>query len=91
MMHRHLIRGGFMASVKNSDIPEIFQFMGEFWPLIKDYWIVENTDEYWNEVIERTSQLGKKYNHEFGYLQIRAFMDYLTEEYKRKYGMGNQQ
>lgn len=77
-----------MATVKNSDIPEVFQFMSEFWPLIKDHWIVENTDEYWNGVIERTSQLGRKYNHDFCYLQIRAFMDYLTEEYKKKFRGG---
>ena len=36
-----------MASVKNSEIPDIFQFMKEFWNMIKELWDVEDDDEYW--------------------------------------------
>ena len=74
-----------MAGVENKDIPEIYNFEAEFWKIIKKYWIVENTDEYWQGVIEDTNQLGRKYDDTFCLIQIRAYMDYLTEQYKIKF------
>ena len=33
-----------MASVVKSDIPEVAAFMSEYWALMKNYWIAEDTD-----------------------------------------------
>ena len=73
-----------MASVKNSDIPDIFQFMKEFWKMIKELWDVEDDDEYWELYEKRASELNEKYYYnKFVSFQIRAFGDYLSEEYKQ--------
>lgn len=50
-----------MASVMKKDIPQISEFMQEFWTLTKKYWIPENTDAYWNALISDCQQLSKKY------------------------------
>ena len=73
-----------MASVKNSDIPDIFQFMKEFWKMIKELWDVEDDDEYWELYEKRASEWNEKYYYnKFVSFQIRAFGDYLSEEYKQ--------
>ena len=73
-----------MASVKNSEIPDIFQFMKEFWNMIKELWDVEDDDEYWELYEKRASELNEKYYYnKFVSFQIRAFGDYLSEEYKQ--------
>ena len=72
-----------MASVKNSDIPDIFQFMKEFWKMIKELWDVEDDDEYWELYEKCAAELNEKYYYnKFVSFQIRAFGDYLSEEYK---------
>mgnify|MGYP004448116867 CR=1 FL=1 len=81
-----------MASVKNKDIPDIFQFMKDFWNTIKELWDVEDTEKYWSLYEKRASELNKKYNYnKFVSLQIRAFGDYLSDEYKNKFIEENRQ
>lgn len=53
-----------MASVKKQDIPQIGAFMSDFWILIKQYWIPENTAEYWDSLVNECSELTKKYQNE---------------------------
>ena len=33
----------------------------EFWQMCKDFWIAENTDEYWNELIQKSNEFAEKY------------------------------
>lgn len=78
-----------MASVRKEDIPEIAQFMPEFWEIIKKYWIVEDMDEWWEEVIGVCDACYKKYNDPFVRKMVVAFIEYLEEkrnEERRKAG-----
>ena len=69
-----------MASVKNNDIPEVFRFMGEFWNVMKQYWVPENTDEWVNEVVKVLGDLGNTYKDRFCRLMILAYFEYLEEK-----------
>ena len=72
-----------MASVRKEDIPAIARFMPEFWELVKKYWIVEESDEYWEDVINECDRLYQKYNcDQFVRKTVRAYIDYLEEKYK---------
>ena len=73
-----------MASVRKEDIPAIAQFMPEFWELVKKYWIVEESDEYWEEAINACDKIYRKYNDVFVKKMIIAYMDYLEEKYKSR-------
>lgn len=78
-----------MASVRKEDIPEIAQFMTEYWGIVKHYWIVEDTDEWWEKVIHVCDACYKKYNDPFVRKMVVAFIDYLEEkrnEERRKAG-----
>ena len=37
------------------------QFFSEFWDLCQKYWIPEQSDEYWESVINKTDALNEKY------------------------------
>lgn len=70
-----------MAAVTKNDIPEISNFMPDFWKLIKATWKIECRDEYWSEVLALATELNNKYNnHPFCKGQIMAYMDYLDKE-----------
>lgn len=70
-----------MAGVKNNDIKEIFNFMGDFWIMVKDFWIPEDTDEYWQGVKARSDAIIQKYPEtRFVEIMIMALEDYLEEK-----------
>lgn len=70
-----------MAGVKNSDIKQIFDFMGDFWGMVKDFWIPEDTDVYWQGLKERSDKLVMKYPEiRFVEIMIMALEDYLEEK-----------
>ena len=69
-----------MSSVKNSDIPDVFKFMGEFWNVIKQYWNPETSDEWVEEVIAKLGDLGNTYKDRFCRLMILAYFEYLEEK-----------
>jgi hypothetical protein len=72
-----------MASVMKKDIPQISEFMQEFWTLTKKYWIPENTDAYWNALISDCQQLSKKYTDSFAEDMLIAFINNREKEGKR--------
>ncbi len=61
-MKSHSISGGIMASVTKEAIPEMANFMADFWKFEKEYWIPEDTDEYFDELIAAGDALWFKYN-----------------------------
>lgn len=75
-----------MASVVKSDIPEVAAFMSEYWILMKNYWIAEDTDEYWDAVLKDSSALGRKYDFQFAKESLLVFLNQLEREWKRLYG-----
>ena len=69
-----------MASVKKDRIPEIANFMQDFWQLIKDFWSPENSDRYWESLVARQDELAQKYNnHDFVLHMLCAITNYLEE------------
>ena len=75
-----------MASVVKSDIPEVAAFMSEYWALMKNYWIAEDTDEYWDAVMKDSGELGRKYDFWLAKKLILDFLEQLEREWKRLYG-----
>ena len=33
----------------------------EFWEMCKSFWIPEDTDEYWNELVQKSNEFAEKY------------------------------
>lgn len=70
-----------MAGVTKQDIPEISIFMSDFWNFVKKYFIPENSDTYWEELMHDAAELGHKYKqNRFVAFQINAYLDYLEEK-----------
>lgn len=72
-----------MASVMKKDIPQISEFMQEFWTLTKKYWIPEDTDTYWSALISDCQKLSKKYTDSFVEDMLIAFINNREKEGKR--------
>lgn len=69
-----------MAEKKFAKGSEEWQFFQDFYKLCQSIWIVEKTDEYWDEVIEKANDLYKKYPDKFCKGQVLALLDYLGEK-----------
>ena len=65
--------------VKKNEIPEIAEFMSDFWKLMKQYWIVENTNQYWQAFISESSALSQKYNNRLVQKLLAVFVNYQEE------------
>lgn len=48
-----------MASVRKDDIPMMAMFMPKLWELIKEFYLVELTDEYSKQATDRLIELGE--------------------------------
>ncbi len=77
-----------MASVTAKDIPEEQKFFTELWNLRKKYYIPEDSDEYWNSVVNDFTELKDKYRGvSISYRIILLIIDDLELRYKeKKYG-----
>ncbi len=61
--HRHrLTKMGNIKLLKGSEEFEMFQ---DYWKLLQSVWKVEDTEEYWNEVITGIDGFHSKYKTEF--------------------------
>lgn len=70
-----------MASVEAKDIPVMQQFMGVFWNFIKQYYIPEDNDDYWNGLMEHSNVLAEKFPDELAQMLISTFDDYVTKKH----------
>jgi hypothetical protein len=52
------------------DIPIMHKFMPEFWKTIKEFYGIEDDDEYWHALTERANELREVYPD--------SLVDYLT-------------
>lgn len=50
-----------MASVKFEKGSNEWEMFLNFWQLAQKYWIPEDSDEYWEQVLESTIEFHKKY------------------------------
>lgn len=69
-----------MAATKFAKGSEEWQMFNDYWRLCQEIWIVEDSDEYWEDVVYKANQFYKKYNTEFSKELALA----LTEELERK-------
>lgn len=59
-----------MASVRKEEIPIMAMFMPRFWEMIKEFYGIEDDDEYWHTLTERANELREVYPD--------SLVDYLT-------------
>lgn len=72
-----------MAAVKKEDIPEIAKFMSDFWTIVKQFWITEESAEYWKEMLQTCSDCCNKYdNNDFVADTLIGFMNYQDHKHK---------
>lgn len=67
-----------MASVSNKDIPKEYALCGEWWGLVKKYFIPDGTEAYWKAVTDDCRAMYDKYEQSpfAGYL-LHGLLDYL--------------
>ncbi|MCD8396115.1 MAG: hypothetical protein LUD12_02820 [Lachnospiraceae bacterium] len=74
-----------MAGVSKSEIPDEAQFFTEFWKLVKDFYQVEENDDYWNYLCDRINEIDEQCNHcRLGQVLMNGFADYLEEKRQGK-------
>jgi len=71
-----------MASKRFSKDSREFQFFGEFWKLAQKYYVPEESDEYWDNLIKDCSSLCNKYKDTFFLHMITGLERALEEVYK---------
>ena len=68
-----------MTGIKFEKGSKEFAFFAEFWKMVQKYYIPEDTDSYWDELIAEAAQLKKKYDGRFYHYMIQGFMNYAEE------------
>lgn len=73
-----------MARIKAEQIPKTMQFLQVDFPaLLLTVGKIEDTDEYWKEVIDGCDAVYQKHQNEFAKRMLQAFADYLEEQSKK--------
>ena len=75
-----------MASVTKQDIPNEANMMSELWVLIKEYYIPEDSNAYWEALVNKCDQIYKSCPTRLTYHLLRGVLDYLEEEHKKRNG-----
>ena len=71
-----------MTSVKFEKGSREFAFFADFWKMVQKYYLPEDTDEYWDNLIAEAAQLKKKYDGDFYHYMIQGFMSYAEKANK---------
>lgn len=61
-----------------------FQMFQEYWKIYQDFFVVENTDVYWDKLIVTLNNFSKKYG-EFTYGISKEYLNVKSEEYDCKF------
>lgn len=73
-----------MAKIKAEQIPKTMQFLQEDLPaLLLTVGKIEDTDEYWQDVINGCHSVYQKHQNDFAKRMLQAFADYLEEQSKK--------
>ena len=75
----HLIKESHLKRSLKKDTKD-FQMFQEYWKIYQDFYIVENTDVYWNELITALEEFSKKYG-KFAYGISKEYLNAKSEEY----------
>lgn len=73
-----------MAAVKFGKGSNEWQMFVDFWNICQDYWEPEDTDEYWEKVIDRMNFFTNKYKLEFATKMANAFIESQEKILKEK-------
>lgn len=68
--------------VEAKDIPAMHLFMPEFWKTIKDFYIAEDNDEYWDELCKRCDDLIEIYPDSLAEVLTRAFLCWADKNFR---------
>lgn len=70
-------------AVSKKDIPEIAAFMSDFWTIVKQFWVTEESDEYWEKMLQTCSDCCNKYeNNEFVADTLMGFMNHQDHKHR---------
>lgn len=76
-----------MGKVDPKRIPKTMQlFQVDLPVLICSVGMIEDTDEYWREVIECCHSCYSKHNNDLAKIMVNAVVDYLEKQSKKKKG-----
>lgn len=66
-----------------------FQMFQEYWDIYQDFFVVENTDVYWDKLIVTLNNFSKKYG-KFAYEISKEYLNAKSEEYDCRFQNKNQ-
>lgn len=74
-----------MARIRPEQIPKTLQFLKEDLPeLLLTVGKIEDTDEYWKEVIDKCDAVYQRHGNEFAKVMLLAFAGYLDKQSRKK-------
>ena len=59
-----------------------FLMFKDFWGLVQEYWGVEGSDEYWQNVVNGCEEFCRKYNTDFAKDLALTYLEELERKYK---------
>lgn len=78
-----LINGGKTMKGNIGKGTEFFKFMGDYYKLLGDFWIIESSESYWEQIKDATEELLAKYKYCDFYMLARGmillFLIYMDE------------
>lgn len=78
-----------MSAIRQEQLDNAAEFMNVFWKdLVKPYFNPEETDAWWNDMIRKTNDIGKRYCENDRRLMkiLTGFANGLSEEYRNAHG-----
>lgn len=69
-----------MAGTKFSKDSVEFKMFTEFWKILQDYYIPENSDEYWEAFVKAQGEFIQKYDHELCRELSKLLVNYLERK-----------
>lgn len=79
-----------MASKRFEKGTELHQMMNDYLIMLQKFWVVEDADSYWDEVLNAIHEFYGKYksiDEIFSVTMALAFIDVLEEKSRRKLGL----
>lgn len=71
-----------MSAIKLQKGTEEFEMFRDYWKMIEENWGVEDSEAYWNKVIEDTDAFYRKYETEFSKKLALALINELERKAK---------
>ena len=71
-----------MSAIKLQKGTEEFEMFRDYWKMLEENWDVEDSEVYWNKVIEDTDAFYRKYETEFSKELVLALINELERKAK---------